>query len=136
MPFALTNQGGMLSSTGPTDVCKTPSPTGTVPMPYPNMAKMTAAASGKLSKKVSFAGSKAAMLKTETDSSNGDEAGTGGGVISSKNRGPAGFVAGSTKVMIEGSPSVRQNDPTKHNGKPPNTAGTATVPSQTKVMVN
>ncbi len=135
MPFALTNQKGNLMSTGPTDVCKTPSPTGTIPVPYPNMAMMTAADSGTLSKKVSIAGSKAATVKTVVKQSNGDEAGTGGGVISGKNMGECGFLKGSFKVKIEGNPGVRLGDMTKHNGKPPNTTGSAISPSQTKVDV-
>lgn len=137
MPFALTNQGGTLMSSGPTDSCKTPSPSGTVPMPYPNVAQMTTANSGKLAQKVSIAGSKAATAKSETQTSNGDEGGTaGGGVVSSKIMGPCGFLKGSMTVKIEGNPAVRLGDPTKHNGLPNNnTVGSALAPGQTKVDI-
>ncbi len=135
MPFALTNQKGNLMSTGPTDICKTPTPTGPVPMPYPNTAMMSSADSGTLSSKVKIAGSKAATLKTVVKQSSGDEPGTAGGVISGKNRGECGFLKGSMKVKIEGKPSVRMGDATKHNGVPQNTVGTALSPSQNKVDV-
>lgn len=136
MPFALTNQSGTLMTSGPVDTCKTPSPSGPVPMPYPNTSMMTMADSGKLSQKVSIAGSKAATVKTTTQSSNGDEPGTVGGVVSNKNMGPCAFLNGSMKVKIEGNAAVRLGDPTKHNGQPNNTVGSAIAPSQTKVDVN
>lgn len=135
MPFAMTNQGGMLNSTGPTDVCKTQAGPAVVPVPYPNLAQMTMADSGTLAKKVKIAGAKAAILKTKTKMSNGDEAGALGGVISGKNMGECGFLKGSLKVKIEGNPSVRQGDTTKHNGQPNNTVGTATMAGQFKVNV-
>ncbi len=135
MPLALTNQKGNLMSTGPTDICNTPSPTGPVPIPYPNIAMMSSADSGTLSAKVKIAGSKAATVKTVVKQSSGDEPGTSGGVISGKNRGECGFLKGSLKVKIEGNPSVRMGDATKHNGVPQNTVGTALSPSQNKVDV-
>lgn len=136
MPFAMTNQSGTLMSTGPTDTCLTPSGPAVVPVPYPNISQMTTASSGTLSSKVKFAGSKAATQKTETGSSNGDEAGTNGAVANGKNMGKCGFLKGSAKVKIEGNPSVRMGDSTKHNGQPNNTVGTALAPSQTIVTVN
>lgn len=136
MPFAMTNQSGTLMSSGPTDVCNTPSPTGPVPMPYPNTAQMTMADSGTLSAKVKIAGAKAATKKTATSMSSGDEAGVSGGVSNGSNMDKCGFLKGSMKVKIEGNPSVRMGDSTKHNGQPNNTVGTAIAPSQTKVNVN
>lgn len=137
MTFALTNAGGTLMSTGPTDVCKTPAPPGSpVPIPYPNVAQMTMADTAKLCKKVKIAGAKAATVKTQTKTSNGDEPGTAGGVVSNKNMGPCGFLKGSMAVKMEGSPAVRLGDQTKHNGHPNNnTMGAAIAPSQTKVRI-
>lgn len=137
MPFAMTNQSGMLMSTGPTDVCKTPAPPAPpVPMPYPNMSQMTMANTGTMAKKVSISGSKAATQKTETNMSSGDEPGVAGGVVSNKNMGKCGFLMGSMKVKIEGNPAVRMGDTTKHNNMPNNCVGTAVQPSQQKVQIN
>ncbi len=132
----MTNQSGALMSTGPTDTCLTPSPSGPVPMPYPNIAQMTMASSGTLASKVKISGAKAATQKSETNASNGDEAGTNGAVANGSNMGKCGFLKGSAKVKIEGNPGVRMGDQTKHNGQPNNTVGTAIAPSQTKVSVN
>lgn len=137
MTFALTNAGGSLMSSGPTDICKTPAPSGgPVPVPYPNVAQMTTADSGTLSKKVKIAGSKAATIKTETKTSSGDEPGSSGGVKSGKNKGACGFLKGSAAVQIEGNAAVRLGDQTKHNNLPNNnTVGTVLAPSQTKVSI-
>lgn len=136
MPFAMTNQSGTLMSTGPTDICLTQTGPVVSPIPYPNIAQMTTVSSGTLSSKVKFAGSKAATKKTETSSSNGDEAGANGAPVNGGNMGKCGFLMGSMKVKVEGSPAVRQGDSTKHNGQPNNTVGTAIAPSQTVVMIN
>lgn len=136
MPFAMTNQSGTLVASGPTDVCKTPTPAGTIPLPYPNIAMMTASDSGTLSAKVKISGSKAAHVKTKTKDSSGDEPGTAGGLASGKNRGPAGFLKGSMKVKVEGKSAVRLGDQTFHNGSPNNnTIGAAAAPSQNKVDI-
>lgn len=136
MPFAMTNQGGMMMSTGPIDICLTQAGPVVVPVPYPNLSQMTMTNSGTLSTKVKFAGAKAATQKTETNMSNGDEAGTNGAPVNGRNMGKCGFLKGSMKVKVEGNPAVRMGDMTKHNGQPNNAVGTATVPSQFVVNVN
>jgi uncharacterized Zn-binding protein involved in type VI secretion len=120
------------------DVCKTPTPGGPVPLPYPNIAMLTQASSGTLSSKVKIMGKKAATENTEISMSSGDEAGSaGGGVVSNKIKGSAKFKQGSSKVKIEGHGAaylgamIGQNDASNSNMP----AGHQVSPSQTKVTV-
>jgi uncharacterized Zn-binding protein involved in type VI secretion len=120
------------------DVCKTATPGGPVPLPYPNIAMLTQASSGTLSSKVKIMGKKAATENTEISMSSGDEAGSaGGGVVSNKIKGSAKFKQGSSKVKIEGHGAayhgamVGQNDASNSNMP----AGHQVSPSKTKVTV-
>lgn len=120
------------------DTCKTPTPGGPVPIPYPNIAMLTQASSGTLSSKVKIMGKKAATKNTEISMSSGDEAGNaGGGVVSNKFKGSAKFKQGSSKVKIEGHEAayhdamIGQNDASNNNMPP----GHQVSPSQTKVTV-
>ena len=62
------------------DVCKTPSPAGPIPIPYPNIAKSSDTAKG--SKKVKCDGNPICLKDSNFSTSTGDEAGSaGGGVI-------------------------------------------------------
>lgn len=108
------------TSTGVTtafpDVCKTPSPGGPVPIPYPNIAMSSDASKG--AKKVKFDGNPACTKDSVFSMSTGDEAGSaGGGVASNKIKGKAKFVAFSPNVKIEGKNAVRALDPMLHNNK-------------------
>lgn len=81
-------------------------------------------------------GMKAFNLKTNFPSSQGDQAGSAGGVVSGKIMGQVKYTSGSTSVYIEGPPAVRLSSPTAHNGSPPNAPmGIQVVPSQNKVMI-
>ncbi len=131
--FAMTLQGGVIQ--GFPDVCKTPGPVGPIPIPYPNIVNGATADGNSASKKVFFASMEAMHLKTKWDSSNGDEPGTAGGVVSNVNMNKVQFLKGSMKVQIEGNPAVRLCDPTKHNGSNPNAMGNCLSPSQTDVMI-
>lgn len=131
--FALTNTGGMYTATVP-DVCNTPSPTGVIPMTYPNIAQGTLADPGSVSQKVMISGGLALTLSSRTLLSSGDEAGVSGGVASGKFIGEAAFSNGSAKVRIEGKAAVRLSDPTTHNAR--NTMGLAAASSQSKVMIS
>ena len=133
---ASTNGGGQCMTTGPTDVCKTPSPAGPVPIPYPNITMLTQAQGSSCSSKVKFDGGKAATTDTEISMSSGDEAGTVGGVVSNRFKGPAKFKKGSYKVKVQGKPVVHQTSMIGMNGSNANMpAGIQTAPSQTKVKV-
>ena len=98
------------------DVCKTPSPGGPVPIPYPNIAKSSDTAKG--SKKVKCDGNPICLKDSNFKMSTGDEAGTaGGGVASNKTKGKAEFVNFSFDVKVEGKNVARAFDLMLHNDK-------------------
>lgn len=97
------------------DVCKTPSPGGPVPIPYPNVAQSSDLDGG--SKKVKVEGKMAAIKGCSYKTSTGDEAGSAGGVVSSKTKGKAEFVLYSFDVKIEGKNACRTGDLMTHNDK-------------------
>jgi hypothetical protein len=81
------------------DVCKTPTPAGPVPIPYPNIGKAA-----------DTSGAKYAV-------STGDEAGSAGGVVSSKIKGPCEFMLYSFDVKFEGQNVCRLGDSLFQNDK-------------------
>lgn len=98
------------------DVCKTPSPGGPVPIPYPNVAKSSDTAKG--TKKVTCDGNPVCVKDSNFSTSTGDEAGTaGGGVASNKTKGKAEFVNFSFDVKFEGKNVARALDLMLHNDK-------------------
>jgi hypothetical protein len=98
------------------DVCKTPSPGGPIPIPYPNVAKSADTAKG--TKKVSVKGNPVCVKDSNFSTSVGDEAGTaGGGVASNKTKGKAEFVNYSFDVKFEGKNVARALDLMLHNDK-------------------
>jgi hypothetical protein len=121
------------------DVCKTPAPPAPfVPIPYPNFAMANQADGGTCSSKVKIDGQPTIVKGTEITMSTGDEGGTaGGGVVSSKFKGPALYKKGSGKVKCEGKELCHLTSITAQNGGsnaniPP---GVQVAPSQTKVTV-
>ena len=108
------------SSSGTTiafpDVCKTPSPGGPIPIPYPNIAMSSDTDKG--TKKVKCDGNPVCVKDSNFKTSTGDEAGTaGGGVVSSKTKGKAEFVNFSFDVKFEGKNVARAFDLMLHNDK-------------------
>lgn len=98
------------------DVCKTPTPAGPVPLPYPNIARSSDTASGTSSVKCD--GNPTCVKDSNFRMSTGDEAGTaGGGVVSNKIKGKAEFVNFSFDVFFEGKNVARAMDPMLHNDK-------------------
>jgi hypothetical protein len=98
------------------DVCKTPSPGGPIPIPYPNVAQSSDSASTAGS--VEVEGNPICVKDSNFSTSTGDEAGTaGGGVASSKTKGKAEFVNFSFDVQVEGKNVPRALDPMLHNDK-------------------
>lgn len=98
------------------DVCKTPSPGGPVPIPYPNVARSADTAKG--TKKVKVEGKPVCVKDSSFSTSTGDEAGTaGGGVASNKTKGKAEFVNFSFDVQFEGKNVPRSFDLMLHNDK-------------------
>lgn len=121
------------------DVCKTPAPPAPfAPIPYPNIALPTQADGGSCSSKLLIGGKKTIVKGTEITVSSGDEGGTaGGGMISSKFKGPALYKKGSSKVFAEGKAICHVTSMTGQNGGsnanvPP---GVQVAPSQTDVTV-
>jgi uncharacterized Zn-binding protein involved in type VI secretion len=135
MPFASTNGDGQCFAFP--DTCKTPTPGGPVPIPYPNIAMLTQGDGGTFSSKVKIGGKKAATKISEITVSSGDEAGSVGGVVSNKFKGSAKFKQGSSKVKIEGNEAayhgamIGQNDASNSNMP----AGHQVSPSQVMVTV-
>ncbi|MEB0008487.1 DUF4150 domain-containing protein [Pseudomonas sp. MH9.2] len=132
--YMLNNGGATANSTVP-DICKTPTPAGPMPMPYPNTADTSMADPGGLVMAVLVCGLPAMNLMSKVLLSNGDQAGAAGGVVSGKIMGSMAFIDGSATVMVGGMPAVRLTSQTAHNGTPPNTMGMVSAPSQTVVMV-
>ena len=98
------------------DVCKTPSPAGPIPIPYPNIAKSSDTASGTSTVKCD--GNPTCVKDSNFSTSTGDEAGSaGGGVASNKIKGKAEFVNVSFDVKFEGKGVARAFDPMLHNDK-------------------
>ena len=98
------------------DVCKTPSPAGPIPIPYPNIAKSSDTAKG--TSKVKCDGNSTCVKDSNFSMSTGDEAGSaGGGVASNKIKGKAEFVNYSFDVKFEGKNIPRALDLMLHNDK-------------------
>ena len=96
------------------DVCKTPTPGGPVPIPYPNIAMSSQAA--KTTKKVKIDKEGVMVKGSNFSMSSGDEAGNaGGGVVSSKFKGKAEYMNHSFDVKFEGKNVCRLGDPMGNN---------------------
>ena len=106
--------GGM--STVFPDVCKTPSPGGPIPIPYPNIGMASNASSGPT--KVKTDGQMPMVKGAKYTMTSGDEAGSaGGGVMSNSIKGEAEFMMYSFDVKFEGKNVCRLGDPLFHNKK-------------------
>lgn len=104
------------------DVCLTPTPVGTIPIPYPNVAQSSDMNGGQATKSVKIDGNAVMLQDTTITTSTGDEAGSSGGVVSGLIKGKAQFVVWSFDVTIEGKGVPRQLDPMVQNmGGAPNT---------------
>ena len=97
------------------DVCKTPTPGGPIPIPYPNIGKASDTSMGPNSVKTD---KKMPMVKgAKYSRSMGDEAGTAGGVLSSVNMNVCEFLLYSFDVKFEGKNACRLGDMMWHNKK-------------------
>jgi uncharacterized Zn-binding protein involved in type VI secretion len=102
------------------DVCKTPSPAGPIPIPYPNIAQSSDTAQGSSSVKID--GNPVMLQGSNFSTSTGDEAGSAGGVVSNSTKGKAEFIVYSFDVKIEGKSVPRLGDLMVQNkGGSPNT---------------
>jgi hypothetical protein len=114
--LGLTYKGtiGMSSATIP-DVCKTPSPGGPIPIPYPNFASQSSLSNG--TKTVKAKGKMVAVKGSQYGRSNGDEAGTAGGIKSSVNMKATDWITYSFDVKMDGENACRHTDKKFHNNQ-------------------
>ena len=114
---------GGQSIAGP-DMCKTPTPAGPQPLPYPNKAASSDAADTTTTVKVDQNG---IMVEgSNFSTSTGDEAGTaGGGITSNVTKGKAEFSNFSSDVKADGKAVARLSDPMQQNASAANVPGPA-----------
>lgn len=91
------------------DVCRTPSPGGPVPVPYPNLARSADLAKGTTTV-LADGGHSVAILGSEFATSTGDEPGTLGGVKSGTFKREATWLSFSFDVKVEGANACRLTD--------------------------
>jgi len=99
---------GISTATLP-DVCKTPSPGGPVPLPYPNVSQSPTLAKGTTTVKAD-GGMMIAIEGSEFSLSNGDEPGVAGGVKSNTFIKESTWILYSFDVKIEGKGACRLTD--------------------------
>lgn len=110
------SSSGVVMSTVP-DVCKTPSPGGPVPIPYPVIVSMSTNLV-KGTKTVKVDGKKMAAVKgSEFSRCMGDEPGVTGGVVSNTNMKEAGWILYSFDVKMDGKNCCRLMDKMTMNHK-------------------
>ena len=97
------------------DVCKTPTPGGPIPIPYPNIGKASDTMQGPNTVKTD--GSMPMVKGAKYIMTTGDEAGSVGGVMSSTVKGECEFMMYSFDVKFEGKNVCRMGDPLFHNKK-------------------
>lgn len=116
------------------DVCKTPSPGGPIPIPYPNIAMSSDTAQGSTDTKMD--GNPIMLKGSNFSTSTGDEAGSaGGGVISNCIKGKSEFINYSFDVKVEGKNVPRLGDMMVNNKQSsPNTPPTPEVQPPTVAM--
>ncbi len=90
------------------DVCKTPSPGGPIPIPYPNISQSAMLAKGTTTVKAD--GMMAAIKGSEFSLSNGDNAGVAGGVKSSTFMKESTWILYSFDVKMDGQGACRLTD--------------------------
>ena len=117
------------------DVCKTPSPAGPVPLPYPNISQSATLAKGTTTVKAD-GGMMIAIKGSEFSLSNGDNPGVAGGVKSSTFMKESTWILYSFDVKMEGKNACRLSDKKFQNHE--NTvdlAGTLVPPTPVGVIV-
>ena len=115
------------------DVCKTPSPAGPIPIPYPNIAQSSDTADGSSTVKVD--GNPIMLKSSNFKMSSGDEAGSAMGVASNKIKGKALPINASFDVKVDGTNAFRLTDPMKTNAdSSPNTVNPAEVQAPQVVL--
>jgi uncharacterized Zn-binding protein involved in type VI secretion len=97
------------------DVCKTPTPAGPVPIPYPNIGKSSDTSQGTST--VEADGNMIMNKGAKYMMSSGDEPGSAGGVMSSVFKQECEYLLYSFDVMVDGKNVCRMGDMLWHNKK-------------------
>ncbi|HSI49048.1 MAG TPA: DUF4150 domain-containing protein [Ideonella sp.] len=100
---------GFAKSTLP-DVCKTPSPAGPVPIPYPIILSMASDLANGTTTVKADGGNMCAIKGSELSRCSGDEPGTAGGVKSSTNMKESTWILYAFTVKMEGKNACRLGD--------------------------
>lgn len=111
------------------DVCKTPP--FAIPIPYPNIGANAMAVPGYFT--VMIMGMPELNMMSMYATTNGDQAGVMGGVVSNTIMGPGRPMMGSMVVFLAGAPVWLMTNPTLHNLS--NAPGVGMAPSQTCKIV-
>nr|WP_245432662.1 DUF4150 domain-containing protein [Mesorhizobium loti] len=98
------------------DVCKTPTPGGPVPMPYPNFAMSSTLGDGTTTV-FAKGGQMIAIKGSQYKMSTGDEPGTVGGVKSNTFKQATDWITYSFDVKMDGKNACRDTDKKFHNNK-------------------
>lgn len=98
------------------DVCKTPSPGGPVPLPYPNFAMSSTLQNGTTTV-FAKGGAMIANKGSQYGMSTGDEPGTVGGVKSNTFKQATDWILYSFNVKMDGKNACRHTDKKYHNNK-------------------
>ena len=97
------------------DVCKTPSPGGPVPVPYPVIMSLSSDLAKGTTTVKADGGNMIAIKGSEYSRCTGDEPGTAGGVVSSTNMKEATWILYSFDVKMDGGNACRKTDKMKMN---------------------
>jgi hypothetical protein len=92
------------------DVCKTPSPAGPVPVPYPVIVSQSSDLANGTTTVTADGGNMIAIKGCEYSMCTGDEAGTAGGVVSNTFKKEAKFILFSFDVKMDGKNACRLDD--------------------------
>lgn len=131
MPFMLSWGPFPAASFGFPDACKTPTPVGPIPIPYPNMQFSQASIPSQY--RVFLLFFPASNLVTVHAVSLGDQPGVAMGIISQMVMGPIKHLLGSFRHFVGGPPLTKAlMNPTGHNGAGPNVPGLTLSPSQVR----
>ena len=116
------------------DVCKTPTPVGPIPLPYPNIA-MTST-TNPVVPNITVDAMPVINQASFGMVSQGDEAGAAGGVVDSMICGQTCYQVGCSTITMGGAPAQRLTSITGQNaaGATPNAVGACLAPSQTTVL--
>lgn len=133
--FPIATVGPGTSNAIAPDACRTPTPAGPQPLPYPNLALLIQANRATCTKKVRILNQPALTKMSMVSASMLDEAGALGGVVSGVVAGPVLPIMSSMKVKMEGAGVVFHGCQMKHNGVNANCVGLHDAPSQQLVKV-